>query len=133
MNVTKNELFVTNIRYNITENDLINLFAEYGKIIFCKILKNRKTNRSKGIAFIKFSKIENFIKAKKSLHYYNFKGRNVKIKYAYDKYKDNNKMSHNLTIHFKAFSNLSLLGNINNMCIFESTSNAIYLIYATTV
>ena len=42
-------------------------------------------------------------------------------------------MSHNLKIHFKAFSNLSLLGNINNMCIFESTSNAIYLIYATTV
>ena len=125
-----NELFVTNIKYNITENDLKNLFDEYGKIIFCKILRDTETNKSKGVGFIKFAKIENAIEAKKFLNYYNFKGRNIKIEYANNKYKDNNnKMNQNLSIQFKAFPDFPFFSNYN-FCIFESTNNIIYLIYA---
>ena len=128
-----NELFVSNIKYNITENDLKNLFDEYGKIIFCKILRDTETNKSKGVAFIKFAKIENAIKAKKSLNYYNFKGRNIKIEYAYNKYKDNNnEMNQNLSIQFKAFPDFPFF-SYYKFCIFESTNNIIYLVYANRI
>ena len=124
-----NELFVTNIKYNITENDLKNLFDEYRKIIFCKILRDREANKSKGITFIKFAKIESVIEAKKSLNYYNFKGRNIKIKYSYNKYKNNNnEMNQNLSIQFKAFPDFSF--EYSNFCIFESTNDVVCLIYA---
>ena len=51
---TSIELYIKNINYNATENELKNFFSKYGKVIFCKIFRD-KNYKSKGIGIVKFS------------------------------------------------------------------------------
>lgn len=45
-------LFVGNLPYEFTEDDLRNLFASYGEIAYAKIISDRETGRSKGFGFV---------------------------------------------------------------------------------
>ena len=45
-------LYVGNINYQATEEDLRPLFAEYGEVISVKIINDRETGRSKGFGFV---------------------------------------------------------------------------------
>ena len=45
-------LYVGNINYNATAEDLKPLFAEYGEVISIKIINDRETGRSKGFGFV---------------------------------------------------------------------------------
>ncbi len=45
-------LYVGNINYNVTAEDLKPLFAEYGEVISVKIINDRETGRSKGFGFV---------------------------------------------------------------------------------
>ncbi len=45
-------LYVGNINYNATAEDLKPLFAEYGEVISVKIINDRETGRSKGFGFV---------------------------------------------------------------------------------
>lgn len=48
-------LFVGNLPFSITSEDLRNLFAPYGEIISADVIINRMSNRSKGFGFVEFS------------------------------------------------------------------------------
>ncbi len=48
-------LFVSNIDYKITEDELRNLFAEYGEVKSVKILKDMETQKPKGFGFVLMS------------------------------------------------------------------------------
>jgi RNA recognition motif-containing protein len=45
-------LYVGNINYQATEEDLKPLFSEYGEVISVKIINDRETGRSKGFGFV---------------------------------------------------------------------------------
>ncbi len=45
-------IYVGNISYKSTEDDLGNLFAEYGDVTSVKIIQDKFTSRSKGFGFV---------------------------------------------------------------------------------
>ena len=45
-------IYVGNINYNATAEDLKPLFAEYGEVLSIKIINDRETGRSKGFGFV---------------------------------------------------------------------------------
>jgi cold-inducible RNA-binding protein len=49
------KIFVGNLAYNLTEADLQNVFSQYGEIVELKLITDRMTGRSKGIAFVTFA------------------------------------------------------------------------------
>ena len=46
------KLFVGNLSFSATEDALVALFSEVGKVESCKIITDRDTGRSKGFCFI---------------------------------------------------------------------------------
>ena len=45
-------LYVGNINYNATAENLKPIFAEYGEVLSVKIINDRETGRSKGFGFV---------------------------------------------------------------------------------
>ena len=45
-------LYVGNLPYETTEDDLKELFSEYGNVSDVKVIIDRETNRSKGFGFV---------------------------------------------------------------------------------
>lgn len=45
-------LYVSNLPWATTEDELKNLFAGYGKVVTCEIVKDRETGRSRGFGFV---------------------------------------------------------------------------------
>eukprot|EP01113_Clastostelium_recurvatum_P021491 TRINITY_DN2546_c0_g1_i13.p1 TRINITY_DN2546_c0_g1~~TRINITY_DN2546_c0_g1_i13.p1 ORF type:complete len:629 (+),score=130.30 TRINITY_DN2546_c0_g1_i13:128-2014(+) len=48
-------LFVTCSK-DLTEQDIISYFEPFGKIEYCRLLREKRSNESKGVGFVKFSK-----------------------------------------------------------------------------
>jgi RNA recognition motif-containing protein len=49
------KLFVGNLSFDTTENDLQDLFQEYGTVREVSLVNDRVTGRSRGFAFVTFS------------------------------------------------------------------------------
>ncbi|MBI2969074.1 MAG: RNA-binding protein [Bacteroidetes bacterium] len=45
-------IYVSNLNYRLSEEELSQLFASYGEVSSVKIVKDRETNRSKGFGFV---------------------------------------------------------------------------------
>ena len=50
-----NKLFVGNLSFNTTENDLQDAFAAYGTVTEANLMMDRMTNRPRGFAFVTMS------------------------------------------------------------------------------
>ena len=74
-----NKLYVSNLDYSVIEVDLEELFFSYGTVLSVRIIRDRKTGRSRGFAFVTMSSIEEAKTAKIALDGTNIKGRNLKI------------------------------------------------------
>lgn len=48
------KLFVAGLSYAMDDNNLREMFAEYGTVSSAKIITDRDTNRSKGFGFVEF-------------------------------------------------------------------------------
>ncbi|MCP4828929.1 MAG: RNA-binding protein [Proteobacteria bacterium] len=48
-------IYVGNLSYNITEEDLRAMFAEYGDVSSAKLIIDRDSGRSKGFGFVEMS------------------------------------------------------------------------------
>ncbi|MEW6052580.1 MAG: RNA-binding protein [Nitrospirota bacterium] len=73
------KMYVGNIPYNATEDDLRELFSEYGEIESLKIMKDQFTDRSKGFGFIEMVNEEDAKKAMATLNGKNFKGKSLTV------------------------------------------------------
>ena len=69
------KMYVGNIAFNATEQDLRDLFSEYGEIESLKIMKDNFTERSKGFGFIEMVNEEDAKKAIETLNGKDFKGK----------------------------------------------------------
>jgi len=74
-------IYVGNIPYKATEDDLGNLFAEFGDVSSVKIIQDKFTGRSKGFGFVEMSD-EAGANAIESLDGYEHMGRNLVVSQA---------------------------------------------------
>ncbi|HVC00501.1 MAG TPA: RNA-binding protein [Candidatus Dormibacteraeota bacterium] len=72
-------LFVGNLSFNTTENELRSLFEPMGQITRIHIATDRETGRSRGFAFVEMSNDEEAARAITALDGKDFDGRNIKV------------------------------------------------------
>ena len=48
-------IYVGNISWGLSDQDVENVFAEYGTVTSAKIITDRMTNRSRGFGFVEMS------------------------------------------------------------------------------
>ena len=51
-------LFIRNISFDSSEESLHALFEQFGKVDYCKILEDKRTGHSRGMAFVKYKTVE---------------------------------------------------------------------------
>ena len=54
-NMSESKIYVGNLSYDVTENELRDFFAQYGSIEDVKLIMDFNTGRSKGFGFITFA------------------------------------------------------------------------------
>jgi RNA recognition motif-containing protein len=52
LGLTMKTIYVGNINYNASADELKELFSQYGEVLSAKIINDRETGRSKGFGFI---------------------------------------------------------------------------------
>jgi RNA recognition motif-containing protein len=72
-------IYVGNLSYDMTENDLHELFGEYGTIVKANIIMDRDSGRSKGFGFVEMEDSAEGKKAIEELDGQSVKGRNLKV------------------------------------------------------
>ena len=75
-------LRVTNLSEDADENEVRDLFSNYGNVNRCFLVKDRETGRSKGFAFISFYERAHAEKAMKELHGYGYENLILRIDWA---------------------------------------------------
>jgi RNA recognition motif-containing protein len=73
------KLFVGNIAWSASEDDLHNLFSQQGEVEDLIILKDKFTNRSKGFGFVTFTNEDDANNAISELNGYNLNGRDLVV------------------------------------------------------
>ncbi len=76
------KLFVGNLSFKTTENDLQDAFAACGTVVETNIMMDRMTGRPRGFAFVTMSSPEEAQKAIEALHGKDFDGRALTVNVA---------------------------------------------------
>jgi cold-inducible RNA-binding protein len=76
------KLFVGNLSFKTTENDLQDAFAGCGTVVETNIMMDRMTGRPRGFAFVTMSTPEEAQKAVETLHGKEFDGRALTVNVA---------------------------------------------------
>jgi RNA recognition motif-containing protein len=77
-----NKLFVGNLSFNTTENDLQDLFAAHGTVTEANLMTDRATGRARGFGFVTMSTPEEAQKASEALNGHSVDGRALTVNLA---------------------------------------------------
>ena len=72
-------LYISNLSYNVSDEDLRQLFADYGEITSAKVIMDRETGRSRGFGFVELSDDELAKKAIEELNQASYDGKVINI------------------------------------------------------
>jgi len=75
-------IYVGNLPYSVTEEDLNEKFAEYGEVTSVNLISDKFSGQSKGFAFVEMAKQSDAEEAIKALNESSLKGRNMKVNQA---------------------------------------------------
>jgi len=75
-------IYVGNLTYDVTENDLRNLFGEHGTVSKVNVIMDKMTGKSKGFAFVEMENDKDGQKAIDALNGVDLQGRNLKVNLA---------------------------------------------------
>ena len=73
------KLFVGNLPYNTTENDLQDHFSQAGTVLTVNVMLDRATGRSRGFAFVEMASQEEATNAISMFHQKDFQGRALTV------------------------------------------------------
>ena len=71
------KLYVGNLTYDTTEDNLVELFSEYGEVLSAQIIIDRETNRSKGFGFVEMTNGAD--EAANAMNGQDYRGRNLTV------------------------------------------------------
>ena len=71
------KLFIGNLPYNITENELFDLFSQYGNVVSTNLVKDHFTSQPKGFAFVEMATRSEGHKAMEDLNGKRYKHRDL--------------------------------------------------------
>ena len=72
-------IYVGNISYNTSEDDLRDLFSRYGEVTAVRMITDRDTGRSKGFGFVEMTDDDQAKEAISALDSKDFMGRDVRV------------------------------------------------------
>ena len=72
-------IYVGNLNYDLSEEELNEIFSEYGEVTSVKIVKDRETGRAKGFGFVEMANEAEGEKAVEELDGAEVGGRNMKV------------------------------------------------------
>ncbi len=75
--MSENRLYVGNLSYSTTGDELEALFEKTGEVVRAEIVYHRRSNRSKGYAFVEMNDANTARKAAETLHDHEFMGRKI--------------------------------------------------------
>ena len=75
----ENRLYVGNLPYSTTEDELRETFSEYGEVLSATIIFERDTGRSKGFGFVEMGTEEEATNAVTGLNGADFGGRTLRV------------------------------------------------------
>ena len=78
-------IYVGNISYSVTEENIQELFEQHGKVNSVKIIIDRYTQRSKGFGFVEMEDENEANEAINAVNGFEFLGRNLKVNEAREK------------------------------------------------
>jgi len=78
-------IYVGNLSYSVTDEDLKGLFEEYGAVESARVIFDRTTNRSKGFGFVDMLDDAEANAAISALNGTEFAGRSMKVNQARDR------------------------------------------------
>jgi RNA recognition motif-containing protein len=70
-------IYVGNMNFNLGNEDLFNLFSQFGEVSSAKIINDKETGRSKGFGFVEMENAEDALKAIASLNESEVMGRKL--------------------------------------------------------
>ena len=79
------KLYVGNLDYTVTTEDLKAFFSEAGEVVDCIVLQDKDTGRSRGFGFVEFANEEDAKKAIEMFSGKDMKGRNLVVNEAREK------------------------------------------------
>ncbi|TAN48023.1 MAG: RNA-binding protein [Methylococcaceae bacterium] len=72
-------LFVGNLPFTATSNDVLNLFSQAGNVSACEVVVDKMTNRSRGFAFVEMPDRGEAERAIEMFHNKDFSGRSLTV------------------------------------------------------
>jgi RNA recognition motif-containing protein len=75
-------IYVGNLPYSVTEEDLTELFSEYGEVSSSNVITDKFSGQSKGFGFVEMPNNSEANEAIKALNETPLKGRNIKVNQA---------------------------------------------------
>ncbi len=84
-------MYVSNLSFQTRDEDLKNLFAEFGVVSSAKVINDRETGRSRGFGFVDMASDEEANKAMTALNNKEIDGRAMSVSVAKEKPKSDNK------------------------------------------
>lgn len=75
-------LFVGNLSFKVTEDDLSAIFSDYGEVMEVRIINDRETGRPRGFGFVTMASKEEADKAIEGLNKQEIEGRSLTVNIA---------------------------------------------------
>ena len=72
-------MYVSNLSFRLSEQELGALFSQYGEVSSVKIIKDRETQRSRGFGFVEMPHDDQAKAAMEALANYEMGGRNINV------------------------------------------------------
>ena len=76
------KLFIGNLPFTMTDDQLTSIFAAFGQVVLANIVKDKYSGRSKGFGFVEFTTEEEAKAAMQALDGSDQGGRNMAVKEA---------------------------------------------------
>ena len=119
------KLLVRNLAVATTEEKLISLFSEHGKVQSCSLVLDSKTGKSKGFGFIEMPKAGEAKAAVKSLNGLKLAGNNIRVKKAESKVAETEVTEKKVaSIQFKQMPKINSNADSADQDIIDNTDNS---------